>query len=458
VSLWDAVSATPRLVRDALWHGVAPAGVTTLSVARREGLSELHWKAVGDALARFLSGGGPALTKLGQILATREDLLPPAVCQRLARLYADQAPMSRREVRRVLKRAYPADAPFADFEATPLGVGSVGQVHRARLRDGSPVVVKLLRPGVEQALQQDMRAARAFVDLFFRLGGEDARDRREGVLRMLDDLARAFGREVDLELEARELEAFGRRLAGSARVRVPHCYRELSSALALVQEELRGVPLSALRDEAGTRRDDARRAAHLALTEILSQVFGDGHFHADPHAGNLLLLEDGRLGLIDLGLTARLGPSERRTIARAVRALLARDIDTTFRLLLELGTPPPDFELAPYRAAIAGVLGQHGRIALSRVSGARSATGRAGPVDGNGLERMVDELFAVTRRHGILLPESTTLLIKTLVTIEGVARALDPEINVVVKAVPIVLRSLAPAWPGLPSWLRRDRG
>jgi ubiquinone biosynthesis protein len=366
--------------------------------------------------------------------------------------------MARREVLRLLELAYPDGAPFVQFEPTPLAVGSIGQVHRARLPDGRGVVVKLLRPGIEQALQQDMRAARAFVDLFFRLAGDGAQDRRHGALRVLDDLTRAFSREADLELEAATLEEFGRRLAGSARVRVPHCYREWSSRIALVQEELQGVPLSTLREGSDGQRDEARRAAHLALTEILSQVFSDGHFHADPHAGNLLLLADGRLGLIDLGLTARLGPAERRTIARAVRALLARDIDATFRLLLELGTAPPDFDLAAYRSEIARVLRRRGRRAISRVSGANAGREAAGQADANGLERMVDELFAVTRRHGILLPESTTLLIKTLVTIEGVARSLDPEINVLVKAVPIVLRSLAPGWPSLPSWLRRGRG
>jgi ubiquinone biosynthesis protein len=436
------VSATPRLLGAALRRGILPAAVATLSTVRREGIAELHWKALGDALVRFLQGAGPVLTKLGQILATREDLLPAAICRRLERLYSGQPPMSGRQLRRQLKRAYPAGDPFESFDWEPLAVGSIGQVHRARLGDSSPVVVKLLRPGIEDALEQDMRSVRAFVDLFFRWAGDSEGHRREAALRMLDDLARAFAREVDLDREADALEDFAKRLADSSRVCVPHCYRELSCGTALVLEELRGVPLSALRDAGDSTREDARLAADLALTEILSQVFEAGHFHADPHAGNLLLLDDGRLGLIDLGLTGRLGDVERRIIARAVRALLARDIDATFRLLLELGTPPADFELATYRAEIGAVLRRYGPGAMSRVAGSEAS----GQDDSNRLEGMVDELFAVTRRHRIWLPESTTLLIKTLVTIEGVARALDPEINVVVKAVPIIVRSLAPRW------------
>jgi ubiquinone biosynthesis protein len=434
--------ATPRLLGSALQRGILPAGVATLATLRHEGVRELHWKAIGDALVRFLQDAGPLLTKLGQILATREDLLPAAICRRLERLYSEQPPMSAKQLRRLLKRAYPDGDPFESFEWEPLAVGSIGQVHRVRLRDSSPAVIKLLRPGIEAALERDMRSARAFVDLFFRRAGEGAAGRREAALRVLDDLARAFAREVDLRLEADALEDFAKRLAGNSRVCVPHCYRELSSRTALVLEELRGVPLSALRDAGDSARDDARLAANLALTEILSQVFREGHFHADPHAGNLLLLEDGRLGLIDLGLTGRLGEEERRIIARAVRALLARDADATLRLLLELGTTPADFDLASYREEIEAALRQHGRGAMSRVVGGKS-TGEAGA---NQLEGMVDELFGVTRRHGIWLPESTTLLIKTLVTIEGVARALDPEINIVVKAVPIIVRSLTPRW------------
>jgi len=436
------MSAAPRLVGSALRRGILPVGAATLSTVRREGISELHWKALGDALARFLQGAGPVLTKLGQILATRDDLLPAAICKRLDKLYAEQPPMSTRQLRRMLKRAYPDGDPFESFEWEPLAVGSIGQVHRAQLRGSGPVVVKLLRPGIEAALERDMVSARAFADLFFRWTRDDEGHRRESALRVLDDLARAFAREVDFVREADALEDFAKRLAGSTTVCVPHCYRELSSRTALVLEELRGVPLSALRDAGDSTRDDARLAADLALTEILSQVFQEGHFHADPHAGNLLLLDDGRLGLIDLGLTGQLGKSERRIIARAVRSVLARDADATLRLLLELGNTPAGFDLDAYRNEIGAALRQHGSGALSRIAGgAKPAESGA-----NSLEGMVDELFAVTRRHGIWLPESTTLLIKTLVTIEGVARSLDPEINVLGKAVPIIIRSLAPRW------------
>ena len=465
-SLWDVVSTVPRLLSSALRRGVMPAGIAMVSTLRREGFSDLHWKALGDALVRFAQDAGPLATKLGQVLATHEDLLPAAACRRLERLYAEQAPMRRRQLTRLLQRAHSKGdtSPFESFDWEPLAVGSIGQVHRARLRDSSAVVVKLLRPGIETALARDLRSARALLKLFFRLAGRTTRKGQVAVERALDALARAFEREVDLEREADTLEEFAQRFRGNPRVCIPHCYRELSNAQMLVLEELRGVPLSALRDDRGAyeetrsrflgkqasgpngrcsdQRESARRAAEIALTEILSQIFRDGTFHADPHAGNLLLLEDGRLGLIDLGLTGQLGDDERRTIARAVRAFVARDTEATLRLLLDLGELSPDFDVDAFRDDVRAVLGEQARGAFARATGSGSETDD----QTNQLERLVGDLFRVTRRHGVWLPESTTLLIKTLVTIEGVARSLDPEINVVVKAIPIIAKSLVPKW------------
>ena len=447
-SVWDAISSVPRLLGTAVRRGVVPAGLATVSTLRREGPTDLHWKACGDALVRFAEGAGPLLTKLGQILATREDLLPAALCRRLERLYAQQTPMSRRQLKRMLRRAHSKDSPFESFDWQPLAVGSIGQVHRARLRDSSPVVVKLLRPGIEVALKRDLRSARGLLKIFFRLAGQAAREGEVAAKRALDALASAFEREVDFEHEADTLEEFARRFEGNPRVCIPHCYREFSSAQMLVLEELRGVPLSALRDDRDAQRANARRAAEIALTEILSQIFREGYFHADPHAGNLLMLEDGRLGLIDLGLTGRLEDDERRTIARAVRALVARDVDGTLRLLLALGELSPDFDLDAFRDDIRAVLIDQAHGVLAQATGSNSEEN--GQV--NRLECLVADLFRVTRRHGVWLPESTTLLIKTLVTIEGVARSLDPEINVVVKALPIIAKSLIPKWLG---WGRR---
>jgi ubiquinone biosynthesis protein len=216
---------------------------------------------------------------------------------------------------------------------------------------------------------------------------------------------------------------------------VPACYREWSSREVLVLEELSGRPLSRIRDSDPA----ARPTANLALRQILAQIFDEGRFHADPHAGNLFLLDDGRLGLVDLGLTGELRAEDRKRITRAARAFLSGDAETAIRTLLEFGSVSPDFDLAAFRRDVSDVLrrrGPHPERQPRR------------------LEELVNDLLLVAARHEIYLPPSTTLLIKTVVTIEGVARSLDPEIDVIVTAIPIILRALTPRFLRWSTWRR----
>jgi ubiquinone biosynthesis protein len=442
-SFWHAARGLPRLALGALRHGILPAGLAAARTLRREGFRELHWKILGDGLVRFLRHAGPVFTKLGQVLATRSDLLPESLCARLEALYAEQPAMRRAELQRALRRAYGRRSPLRRFESRPIGVGSVGQVHRARLASGERVIAKVLRPGIAAAIERDLALARSLLDLWLGRPGRARPGTREMLGRALDDLGRACVREADLVQEAQALRDFARRFDGHPHVRVPRCIDALSSEHVLVMEELRGEPLSAYRRRARRDPEAARRLANLALGEILRQIFEDGRFHADPHAGNLLVLEDGRLGLVDLGLTGELGREDRRRIARAVRAFLARDPDRLVSALLGFGTLPPDFADEIFRKEVIAVVAARGPRLVRRLRGRRDP----GAADeSSGLEDFVSELFAVAHRHGIAVPPATTLLIKSLVTIEGVARSLDPEIDLAAAAVPAVLRSLAPGW------------
>ena len=449
----SAAQAVPRLAASAVRHGLLPVALSTADTVRREGLSDLHWKALGDSLVRFLRAAGPVFTKFGQVLATRNDLLPPAVCARLESLYAQQTPMRRRELRRTLRKAYAKDPPFEEFEDEALAVGSVGQVHRARLPDGTRVIVKIIRPRMEAQIERDLRVARVLLPLALGLSRRGGSASRLLLTRSLDDLAEAYVREVDLLREAASLEEFQRRFEGSSKVKVPKCYHELSSKHVLVMEELVGEPLSAYRQRAKTDPEAARRVANLALTEILKQVFEDGHFHADPHAGNLLILEDGRLGIIDLGLTGELRSEDRRRIASAVKAFLARDAQAVMRSLLGFGTTPPDFDPERFQAELTEVVRRRGRSVADRLSGANDAG--SAQATSNPLDEFVGELFAVAHSHGVYVPPSSTLLIKTLVTIEGVGRSLHPELNLATTAAPVILRALAPRWM---RWVFQARG
>jgi ubiquinone biosynthesis protein len=438
-----AARALPRIALGAVCHGVLPAGLSTARTLWREGWAQLHWKVLGDALVRFLRHSGPVFTKFGQILATRTDLLPAALCARLESLYSEQPPMRPSELALALRRAYGRRRPFRRFDAKPIAVGSVAQVHRARLASGEAAIVKILRPGVEQRIERDLELARSLLDLWLGLSRRASPKLRALLSRSLEDLGRAYVREVDLGQEAEALRDFARRFEKHPNVRVPRCFEALSSKRVLVMEELAGEPLAAYRRRAQREPEAARRIASLALGEILRQIFQDGRFHADPHAGNLLVLEDGRLGIVDLGLTGELLREDRLRIARAVKAFLARDAEGLIRTLLGFGTLPAGFDQEKFEEDVRRVVGSRGPGVAARLRGRK---GHDVAEDSNSLEEFVTELFALAHHHGVTVSPSTTLLIKALVTIEGVARSLHPELDVAATAVPVVLRSLAPRW------------
>ncbi len=441
--LRQALRTLPRVALGALRHGVLPAGASTARTLRSEGWRGLHWKVLGDGLVRFLRHSGPVCTKLGQVLATRTDLLPPTLCARLESLYSEQPPMQPAELARALRQAYGRKLPFRRFDRKPIGVGSVGQVHRARLKSGEAVIVKILRPGIAGQIERDLALARSLLDLWLGLPRRAPPASRALLERCLDDLGQACAREADFGQEAAALREFAQRFQGHPKVRVPRCFDALCSQHVVVMEELQGEPLSAFRRRAERDPAAARRIASLALEEILRQIFEDGRFHADPHAGNLLVLEDGRLGIIDLGLTGELGREDRRRVARAAKAFLARDADGLIRALLGFGTLPPDFDAGKFEADVRLLVQGRAQRLMARLRGRVVADAAEEP---NSLEEFVTELFGLARSHGIHLPTSTLLLIKALVTIEGVARSLHPELDLAAAAVPVVLRSLAPRW------------
>jgi len=428
------VRRVPLLGASAARHIVFPAGFRYVESVRSGGVKDAHWNALGDGLVRFLQESGPVLTKLGQIMATRSEVLPPAICEKLEILYNRQPAMKRSELDRLLHEAYGLRLPFAEFEKKALAVGSVGEVHRAELINGTRVIVKIIRPGIASQIKRDTETLRTLAAFAYKLSDKSHRATLRMVQRMIEDLETGFLSELDLTGEARALEEFRKRLRASSRVYIPRAFTDLSTKNILVVEEIKGESLAKFRARDGKDAKDKKALAELALREILTQIFDHGSFHADPHAGNFLVMEDGRLALIDFGLTGEFTSQDRKKIARAVKALMNRDPDAVIKALLEFSTTPKDFDPALFKNDVVELLAQKRVSAKSLTDGASN------------LDQLVNDLFGITYKHHIYVPQSTTLLIKTLVTIEGVARSLDPEIKLMPVAVPVVLKSLTPKW------------
>lgn len=356
---------------------------------------------IGERVARVLTDLGPTYIKLGQLLATREDVFPSEVTRALGQLSSSVRPMRPRVVARAIRAALgraPEEA-FAWFDAEPLAAASIGQVHRARLRSGEDVVVKVQRPGLKAMIAADLQLLRWLAGLLERAMPEVA---AMGATDLVDAFERSITSELDFRREAANAGHMARLLAGAPEVRVPRVYAEWTRPTLLVLEHVHGRRLSEL-DEA--TRHKARANLVRAFTR---QILEHGVFHADPHPGNVLVENDGRLVLLDLGAVDGLDAELRGDIARLVRAVaLGRK-----RALCEavLALSPNGSAVSVDRARLEADLQEILASARSRNEGAK----------------VLGQMVAVGRSHRLRMQPQLVALVRALALLDGVVRGLDP--------------------------------
>src|SRR5215468_8500035 len=301
------------LVRHGLGDLVRRAGIATLL---EHAGHALHWGEATETAhletqqrARLaFEQLGPTFVKLGQMLSTREDLLPPAWTTELARLHSDVAPI-------------PFDV-FAHVEREPHAAASIAQIHRAKLASGTPVVLKIRRPGIEAKIDADLRLLDRLAHLIER---EMPEVRRYRPVQVVGQLRGSLERELDLAVEARNTERFARNFADDLDILVPRVYLEWTSSTMIVQEHIEGIrgnDLAAI-DSAGL---DRKVLAARGVDAVLKMILVDGVFHADPHPGNVMYLPDNRIALIDFGMVGRLSPARRRQIIDLLAGLASHDV------------------------------------------------------------------------------------------------------------------------------------
>jgi ubiquinone biosynthesis protein len=415
--------------------GVLPAGYA--QIGKKRTLSKLPHGIVGEVLTNALQSSGPVFIKLGQIMATRRDIFSEEICEELERLYSKQDRLPKKFIDKILKKKFGRRPPFKNISKEALSVGSIGAVFTAETKDGEAVVLKILRPNVEKDVARDMDVLR----LMLRIGlmvNPRWRPMKSILRRSLDGLGRAFESELDLKLESAALAEFRSKMSKNSAVYFPKPYLEYSDEHILVMEKIDGIPLNEWRRSTSTT-EEKRKMAESALQEVLRQVFYDGRYHGDPHAGNILVTAEGKLAFIDFGLVGEFSEADRGRIVKAMKAFISRDADKVVSALLEFGEVPTDFDIQKFKADVATVVVSHKDRVAAQLLG-------KGENEGEALEKLVSELFATSDRHGIYVPSEVSVLIKALVTIEGVARSLDPDLNVVRVATPVLLSALTPRW------------
>ena len=359
---------------------------------------------------QILEDLGPTYVKIGQIMATRQDIFSQRYCSELEKLRSDVKPMPFETVKEVLTEAYGPDLDkvFTRIDETPLGSASIAQVHKAWLKDGPMVVVKVQRPGIYQEMEEDIRLLRKASGI---LKLSDVFSSVVDVNVVLDEFWTSAQQEMDFTNEAQNAMRFRRDYEDCAWLSAPVVYEDLTSRKVMVMEYISGCEIdddARLDAEGHDRHEIAMRLG----TNYITQITEFGFFHADPHSGNIRV-RDGQIVYIDFGMMGTLTDRDRRLMKQAIKALAVRDTLKLTDTILTLGVVkrPPDY--ANLTQSIEEYVSIYCENSLEDID----------------LPAMVQDLFTICHEYGIALPKGISMLGRSLVTFEGTIEVLDPSTN-----------------------------
>ena len=354
---------------------------------------------------------GATFVKLGQILSTRSDLLPPEYQAELAKLQDAAPPVAAESVRDLVTRELgrDAEAAFAAFDFEPLAAASIGQAHAARLHDGTDVVVKVRRPGVVEQVEQDLELLQ---DLAARADRRWEAASDYDLTGLAGEFAQTLRAELDYLREGRSAERFAADFADDPDVHIPRVYWDTTTSRLLTLERVRGIKISDL-GALDAAVVDRRALAERATRVTARMIFEHGFFHADPHPGNFFVEASGRIGIIDFGMVGTVDDRLRERLGRLLLGLSRQDADRVADAVLALGMARSPVDLIRLRDDLAGVLDRYRGRAVGELA----------------LGGVIDEVMAIVRRHHLRLPRELALLLKMVVMEEGMAAQLDPQFH-----------------------------
>lgn len=410
---------TGQIVQVFVRHGVLalldPFGRTDKSTSAR----------LGRRLARALDDLGPTFVKLGQALATREDLLPADMARELSQLQNQATPISVTEVRACIERGLgkPLSQLFASFEDRPLAAGSIAQVHRARTFEGDDVVVKVRRPGIERTIVADLQLIEGAAQWLSERFPELARHDPVAVAR---EFGRGLREELDLGREAQAIQEMRGLLRGCAHL--PRVFLSSSSDSVLTLEFIGGRKVSDVTDA-----KERKWLAHQIVASFTTQFLRGTMFHGDPHAGNLVCRPDGQLSMLDFGAVGRIDRPSRRALTRLAIAAARGRPDAMANALLDMVHAPPDLSRESYQRDVGKLLTEVAGRPLGEIS----------------VAALMNEVFAVSRKHGLRFKPEYFALFRSSMLVEGVLRSLDSSVDPLNAARMYIVRSwYRPMWFG----------
>jgi predicted unusual protein kinase regulating ubiquinone biosynthesis (AarF/ABC1/UbiB family) len=381
-----------------------------------------------QALVDSLVALGPTFVKLAQVFASRPDVVPEPYLSTLGKL-TDRVPgVPFDQIEREIVTAYgkTPEEMFESFDRNALALGSLGQVYRARYQ-GRDVVVKVLRPGVEDLVESDVTAVRRILDIISRRWSNS---HLRGFRVVVDEFAKRIGEEMDFRLEAANAIAIARRFATNPRVLIPDIETELTRQRVMVMEYMEGTRVDSLAPLIAEGKVDGERVAESVVEAYIQMMLVDGLFHADPHPGNLLVTDDGSLVLLDFGMVVRVETEMRRTLIRTAMAAVSRNADGVIDGFYELGIVEPGTDMSTIHRLVEVLLG----MAFDGIASADIANRIMSD------RTLADDVMRTIYDWPIILRGELVYFGRAVALIEGIGARYVPNFNPVSFAAPVILR------------------
>jgi len=394
-------------------------GLQMISRNRRERLERL---SRAERVRMALEELGPTYVKLGQVLSTRPDLIPVDFLTELAKLQDEVPPFDASKVDRIVtaELGAPPEKIFTAFDRTPVASASIGQVHRATLGDGEQVAVKIQRPGIQKIIEVDLEIMLHMATLMERHVEEMAFFRP---VKIVEEFAKVLEREIDYTFEAVNMERMAGQFLADPTVYIPKVYRDLTTARVLTAEFIDGIKISEF-DKLEAAGLDRRRITQRGSQILLRQIFDFGFFHGDPHPGNLFVLPEDVICLLDFGMVGTVDRQTREDFVDLVDAVVHRQETRTAQILLKITLWDERPRMRDFERAVAEFMGRHLYRPLKEIQ----------------VGLLLQHLLELSAGHQLVIPPDIFLMMKTLTAVEGVALSLDPDFDIFAAAAPFIKR------------------
>jgi ubiquinone biosynthesis protein len=375
---------------------------------------------------------GPTFIKLGQVLSSRPDLIPQDFAEEFRKLQDAVPPFSASEAKRHVEDELhaPLDKIFSSFDDIPSAAASIAQVHNAVLITGEKVIVKVQRPGLREKLSSDINILFYLTSLIEKYLPHGKVYNPVGIV---EEFSKTIKRELNFNLEGSNAEKFRENFEGDGTVYIPKVYWEYTANDILTMERIEGIPIHEIKkiEEAG---HDKKIIAKNGVNAFLKQILELGLFHADPHPGNFLIMQDGRIGIVDFGIVGRADEDVMESLANTFLSIIDLDYNRLISEYIRLGLLTEDIDIKAFKSDLRDLIDPYYRKALKQI--------QAGKV--------LSEILHLAINYKARVPNDLILLGKTLITIEGLARALDPDILIIEEAKPfakeLIQKRMSPAY------------